>query len=41
MPSGHPQQDTAQARPTGPRPPAPIPFDVEAVFPDLTGTARA
>ncbi|MFE5518049.1 hypothetical protein ACFQ9Q_10035 [Streptomyces virginiae] len=40
MPSGHPQQDTAQARPTGPRPPAPIPFDVEAVFPELTGTAR-
>ncbi|MFD7915301.1 hypothetical protein ACFV30_32075 [Streptomyces sp. NPDC059752] len=40
MPSGHPQQSTAQVRPAGPRPLAPIPFDVEAVFPELTGSAR-
>ncbi|MFI8391303.1 hypothetical protein [Streptomyces sp. NPDC085540] len=40
MPSGHPQQTTAQVRPAGPRPLAPIPFDVEAVFPELTGSAR-
>ncbi|MFB8396714.1 hypothetical protein [Streptomyces yangpuensis] len=49
MPSGHAQhmqhmqQETARTRPTGPtgpRPLAPIPFDVEAVFPELTGTAR-
>ncbi|MGW7311438.1 hypothetical protein ACWGI1_38560 [Streptomyces sp. NPDC054835] len=40
MPSGHTQQDAAHARPTGPRPLAPFPFDVEAVFPELTGTAR-
>ncbi|MER5753709.1 hypothetical protein [Streptomyces sp. NPDC002088] len=40
MPSGHTQQDAAQARPTGPRPLAPLPFDVEAVFPELIGTAR-
>ncbi|MFB7465220.1 hypothetical protein ACFCZ1_17315 [Streptomyces sp. NPDC056224] len=40
MPSGHIQQDTEQARPTGPRPLAPIPFEVESVFPELAGTAR-
>lgn len=40
MPSGHPQQSTAQVRPAGPRPLAPIPFDVEAAFPELTGSAR-
>ncbi|MFE5519909.1 hypothetical protein ACFQ9Q_19615 [Streptomyces virginiae] len=40
MPSGHIQQDTSRARPAGPRPLAPIPFDVEAVFPELAGTAR-
>ncbi|MGW9070797.1 hypothetical protein ACWGQT_15310 [Streptomyces yangpuensis] len=49
MPSGHAQhmqhmqQETARTRPTGPtgpRPLAPIPDDVEAVFPELTGTAR-
>ncbi|MFB7255969.1 hypothetical protein [Streptomyces nojiriensis] len=40
MPSGHPQQKTARARPSGPRPLAPIPFDVEAVFPELTGSVR-
>lgn len=38
MPSGHPQQ--IPGRPTGPRPLAPIPFDVEAVFPELAGSAR-
>ncbi|MFD4609625.1 hypothetical protein ACFWOT_16270 [Streptomyces sp. NPDC058440] len=40
MPSGHTQQDSAQARRTGPRPLAPIPFEVEAAFPELTGTVR-
>jgi hypothetical protein len=40
MLSGHAQQDTAQAQPPGPRPLAPLPFDVEAVFPELIGTAR-
>ncbi|MFJ7774476.1 hypothetical protein [Streptomyces yangpuensis] len=43
MPSRHTQQDAARTRPTGPtgpRPLAPIPFDVEAVFPELAGTAR-
>lgn len=34
-------RDTEQARPTGPRPLAPIPFDVESVFSELAGTARA
>ncbi|MGW1546714.1 hypothetical protein [Streptomyces sp. NPDC002346] len=41
MPSGHMQQDTAQARPAGPRLLAPIPFEVESVFPELAGMARA
>ncbi|WEB45464.1 hypothetical protein MOV08_43410 [Streptomyces yunnanensis] len=40
MPSRHPQHRTVQGRPTRPRPLAPIPFEVEAVFPELTGTAR-
>ncbi|MCX5174245.1 hypothetical protein [Streptomyces virginiae] len=40
MPSGHIQQDISRARPAGPRPLAPIPFDVESVFPELAGTAR-
>ncbi|WP_329525148.1 hypothetical protein [Streptomyces sp. NBC_01462] len=40
MPSGHAQQDTEYGRPAGPRPLAPMPFDVEATFPELTGTAR-
>ncbi|WP_234314452.1 MULTISPECIES: hypothetical protein [unclassified Streptomyces] len=40
MSSGHIQQHTPQAGPVGPRPLAPIPFDVESVFPELAGTAR-
>lgn len=40
MPSGRAQQDTTQAGRTGPRSLAPIPFDVEAVFPELTGASR-
>ncbi|WP_327350239.1 hypothetical protein OG772_36545 (plasmid) [Streptomyces sp. NBC_01321] len=41
MPSGHTQQDTAQARPAGPRLLAPIPFEVESVLPELAEMARA
>ncbi|WP_435296417.1 hypothetical protein [Streptomyces sp. YPW6] len=40
MPSGRTAQESDRSRPTGPRPLAPIPFDVEAVFPELTGTSR-
>ncbi|MGW6840817.1 hypothetical protein [Streptomyces sp. NPDC054958] len=40
MRSGHIQQGTEEARLTGPRPLAPIPFEVESVFPELAGTAR-
>ncbi|MGW8361107.1 hypothetical protein ACWGK1_11115 [Streptomyces wedmorensis] len=40
MPSWHTQQDAVGARPTTPRLLAPVPFDVETVFPELTGTAR-
>ncbi|MGW6818119.1 erythromycin esterase family protein [Streptomyces sp. NPDC055005] len=41
MLSEHIQQDTAQDRPTGPRLLAPNPFEVESVFPEPAGTARA
>lgn len=34
------QPDSEHRSRTGPRPLAPIPFDVEAVFPELSGTAR-
>ncbi|MFF4538333.1 hypothetical protein [Streptomyces aureus] len=50
MPSEHAQENIDGSRPTGDRPTggrptgprqlAPIPFDVEVVFPELTGTAR-
>ncbi len=40
MPSGHTQQDATRGRPPGPRPLAPLPFDIDAVFPELIGTAR-
>lgn len=40
MPTGHTEHDTAQGRPSRPRPLAPMPFDVEAVFPELRGMAR-
>ncbi|MGW0337825.1 hypothetical protein ACWD0J_39545 [Streptomyces sp. NPDC003011] len=40
MPPAHVQQDTTEDQPTGPRPLAPLPCDVEAVFPVLIGTAR-
>ncbi|MFJ6484219.1 hypothetical protein ACIQK6_29440 [Streptomyces sp. NPDC091682] len=40
MPSGHVQQDISGARPAWPRLLAPIPFDVESVFPELAGAAR-
>ncbi|MEU8986951.1 hypothetical protein AB0C98_10955 [Streptomyces sp. NPDC048558] len=40
MPPGNAQQDTAEDQPTGPRPLASPPCDVEAVFPELIGTAR-
>ncbi|MEU5812082.1 hypothetical protein [Streptomyces sp. NPDC047718] len=40
VPSGNTPLHTVQARPAAPRTLAPIPFDVEAVFPELAGTAR-
>ncbi|MFH8753343.1 hypothetical protein ACH4GK_37550 [Streptomyces rimosus] len=40
MPSGPQPQGTAGTRPARRKPLAPAPFDVEAVFPELTGTAR-
>lgn len=40
MSPGNAQQDTAKDQPTGPRPLAPPPCDVEALFPELIGTAR-
>ncbi|MEU9865462.1 hypothetical protein AB0D99_31800 [Streptomyces sp. NPDC047971] len=40
MSSGHAQQRAAPSWPGTPRPLAPTPFDVEAVFPELAGMAR-
>ncbi|MER5604394.1 hypothetical protein, partial [Streptomyces sp. NPDC002265] len=40
MSSGDIQQDIGHVRPAGSRALAPMPFDVEAVFPELAGTAR-
>ncbi|MEU3103390.1 hypothetical protein [Streptomyces griseoflavus] len=40
MSSGHVQQDSALAPRTGPPPLAPLPFEVEAAFPEPAGTAR-
>ncbi|WP_369192246.1 hypothetical protein [Streptomyces sp. R08] len=40
MPPGKALRDTVEDQPAGPRPLAPLPCDVEAVFPELIGTAR-